>query len=406
MNQEAADPGPPVVPAVTSPSINSYADSVDALLLSSPTSSSRTPPLPLELHIDEDGASAGSTVVLTTSKFSQIQQRDDAVSLTSESISVSTTQSFLSQPEVSSTQISGPPEKSSSPGPAAQSSSPVVVSKSPSPGSMLKNTSPVLRAESPSPPDFKFSNLSQPHKSPSSQGPAEKDPTEPKISSPVTAPRFSSPVPKSASPVTVPNFSSPTTVPKSSSPEPVPKCSSPVSIPRLSSPVTIPHISSSPTVPRHSSPVTVPKSPASLTRKTYTLPGTSSPRASPVSLGAVPPNTQAGEAPDLTWPCREPLLDDALDRILAPNSPPGSVIPGDEDRSWEDEDGVYPDLSRDGAMTPMTESSWIEECFTPSTCPGTPDATLELPIQQPSAVERLSASGQVGGSTQLFQNKI
>lgn len=428
MNQEAADPslvpGPPVVPAVTSPSMNSYADSVDALLLSSPTSPSCTP-LPLELHIDEDGASAGSTVVLTTSRFSQIQQRHDGVSLTSESISVSTTQNSLSQPEVSSTQISGPPEKSSSPltagkgsspGPAAQSSSPVVVSKSPSPVSKLKNTSPVLRAESPSPPDLKFSNLTQPHKSPSSQGPAEKDKsplteaTEPKISSPVTAPRLSSPVPKSASPVTVPNFSSPTTAPKSSSPEPAPKCSSPISIPRLSSPVTIPHTSSSPTVPRHSSPVTVPKSPASLTRKTYTLPGTSSPRASPVSLGAVPPNSlsekPAGEALDLTWPCREPLLDDALDKILAPNSPPGSVIPGDEDRSWEDEDGVYPDLSRDGTMTPMTESSWIDECFTPSTCPGTPDATLELPIQQPSAVERLSASGQVGRSTELFQNKM
>lgn len=106
---------------------------------------------------------------------------------------------------------------------------------------------------------------------------------------------------------------------------------------------------------------------------------------------------------DLTWPCREPLLDDALDRLLSPDSVQASdnlssagVMPGAEDRSWEEEDGIYPDLSREGTLTPMTESSWIDECYTPSSCPGTPDATLDLPTQQPSAVERLSASGQVG----------
>lgn len=438
INQEAAEPtllaGSPVVQALTAPSINSHADSVDTLLLSSHTTPSCTP-LPLELHIDEDGcsaptASAASTVVVTTSKFSQIQQKDDGVSVTSEishveRLSVSATQNALSQLEVSSMQVStskvvasevsSPPEKSASPLTVGKSPSPssVVVSKSPSPVTMSKNGSPVLIAKSPSPSDLKFSNLSPFYKSPNpaltSQGPSAKEQspltetTEPKAVSPVPAPRLSSPVPKS------------------SSPETVPKCSSPLSIPRLSSPVTIPHIVSSPTLPRHSSPLTVPKSPASLGRKAYTLPGASSPRASPISLGAVPPNSlsppptekQAGERLDLTWPCREPQLDDALDKILAPNSPqldenqaPGLVIPGDEDRCWEDEDGVYPDLSRDGTMTPMTESSWIDECFTPSTCPGTPDATLELPVQQPSAVERLSASGQVGGSTELFQNKL
>ncbi|KAK5912836.1 hypothetical protein CesoFtcFv8_002672 [Champsocephalus esox] len=68
---------------------------------------------------------------------------------------------------------------------------------------------------------------------------------------------------------------------------------------------------------------------------------------------------------------------------------------GDDDRSWEEEEGCYTDYSREGTLTPMTESSWMDECPTPSTCPGTPDATLELPTQQPSAVERLSASGQL-----------
>ncbi|KAK5872819.1 hypothetical protein PBY51_013481 [Eleginops maclovinus] len=111
---------------------------------------------------------------------------------------------------------------------------------------------------------------------------------------------------------------------------------------------------------------------------------------------------QGGETSGLSWPCREPLLDEALDQLLAPNStqfslnqPPASFMPGDEDRSWEEEEGIYTDYSREGTLTPMTESSWMDECPTPSTCPGTPDATLELPTQQPSAVERLSASGQL-----------
>lgn len=84
---------------------------------------------------------------------------------------------------------------------------------------------------------------------------------------------------------------------------------------------------------------------------------------------------------------------------MSANQPPASFMPGDEYRSWEEEDGIDPDHSREGTLTPMTESSWIDECFTPSSCPGTPDATLELPTQQPSAVERLSTSGQVGLST-------
>ncbi|XP_040890897.1 nascent polypeptide-associated complex subunit alpha, muscle-specific form-like isoform X1 [Toxotes jaculatrix] len=450
VNQEAVDTslvaGSPAVQAVTAPSINSHAGSVDTLLLSSYTTPSCTP-LPLELHIDEDGCSvpttsAGSTVVIASSKFSQIQQKDDGVSVTSEishveSLSVSSTQKTPGQPEVhSSTQVSAtkvvaskvssPAEKrfspitvgkSSSPGPAAQSSSPVVVSKSPSPVTVSKNTSPILRAKSPSPPDLKWSNLSQSYKSPSPFPISHSPEAAAKNPSPVTMPTTTEAVPKSESPVMVPRLSSPIPVPMSASPETVPKCASPLSLPRLSSPVTIPNIPGSPTLPKSSSPVTVPKSetavpksPVSVTRKTYTVPGTSSPRASPVSLPTVPPRSlsppptekQAGEVLDLTWPCREPLLDDALGKLLSPdspqvgeNQPPASVIPGDEDRSWEEEDGIYPDLSREGTLTPLTESSWMDECFTPSTCPGTPDAALDLPIQQPSAVERLSASGQL-----------
>lgn len=463
MNQEAVDPslvaGSPVVQAVTAPSINPNMGSVDALLPSSYTTPSCTP-LPLELHIDEDGcsaltSSAGSTVVIVSSKslqYSQIQEIDDGGSVTPEishveSLGISSTiKTKVSLGKSLSPVTVG---RSSSPVPAASSSSPVVVPKSPSPVTVSINPSPILRAKSPSPPDLKYSNLSQSYKSPTpvpksySPVPISHSPEAvAKTASPVTVLRLSSPVPKSASPVTVPNISSPVTVPKSASPETVPKCASPVSIPRLSSPVpkiaspvtvpaaNVPKSSSPETLPKNaypvilprlSSPVTVPtcetavpKSPASITRKAYTVLGTSSPRASPVPLAATPSNSlsspptekQGGEMLDLTWPCREPLLDDALDKLLAShstqlseNQPSASVMSGDEDRSWEEEDGIYPDLSREGTLTPMTESSWMDECFTPSTCPGTPDAILDLPSQQPSAVERLSASGQVGRST-------
>nr|XP_046240325.1 mucin-17-like isoform X1 [Scatophagus argus] len=467
VNQEAVDPllvaATPVVQAVTAASINPNFGSVDTLLPSSYTTPACTP-LPLELHIDEDGCSAptsspSSTVVISSSKslqYSHIKQIDDVGIETSElshveSLSISSTTKSPHQTQVRSlthvsvTEVSSPVTvgRSSSPVTTTGSFSPVVGSKSPSPVTVSMNPGSLLRAKSSSPPDLKCANLSQPCKSPSplpkgsSQVSINHSP-EVKTATPhtvVTVARLSSPVPKSVSPVTVPNSSSPVTVPKSASPETVSKSASPVSIPRLSSPVTVPNISSSASVPKNSipeilqknagpvtlprlsSPVTVPKSetavlksPALATRKTHTVKGTSSPRASPVPLAAIPSSSlssptsekQGNGILDLTWPCREPLLDNALDKVLSPdsnqqseNQPHASVMPGDEDRFWDEEDGIYPDFSREGTLTPMTEASWMDECFTPSTCPGTPDATLDLPTQQPSAVERLSASGQL-----------
>ncbi|XP_069014485.1 nascent polypeptide-associated complex subunit alpha, muscle-specific form-like isoform X1 [Embiotoca jacksoni] len=473
VNQDAVDPllvaGSPVVQAVTDPSKTPYVDSVDTPLPSSYTTPSCTP-LPLELHIDEDGGSAPTSsprsTVIASSKslqYSQIQQKDDVGTVTSE---ISCIESFLmsstvkpsSQTEVNSpthmsitkvctSKVSSPLGKSlspvtvgrsSSPGPAAGSSSPIVASKSPLTPSKIP--SPILRAKSPSPSDITSKSPFPKSLSPSPQAVTKSDSpvTVPKAPSPVTVPKLSSPIPKSASPLTLPNICSTVAVPKSASPETVPMSASPVTIPRLSSPfpkiaspMTVPNISSYPVIPKSSSPETipknmsprlsspvtvpksesaVPKSPASIIRKAYSVPGTGSPRASPVYLAAVPSNSlyapptenQGGEALDLTWPCQEPVLDDALDKLLCSDSSqpgenqlPASVMPGDEDRFWEEEDGIYPDLSQEGTLTPMTESSWIDECLTPSTCPGTPDATLELPTQQPSAVERLSTSGQL-----------
>ncbi|KAG5840712.1 hypothetical protein ANANG_G00191600 [Anguilla anguilla] len=51
---------------------------------------------------------------------------------------------------------------------------------------------------------------------------------------------------------------------------------------------------------------------------------------------------------------------------------------------------------RDGTITPLTEASWMEGSLTPTSCPGSPDVQMDLPLLQPSAVERISASGHVG----------
>ncbi|XP_039468680.1 mucin-17-like isoform X1 [Oreochromis aureus] len=407
VNQDAVDPllvaGSPVIHPITNPPITPQIGSPDTPLPYSYTAPSCTP-LPLELHIDEDGGSALassplSAIVIASSKslqYSQIQQKANDGTVTSEishveSFSISSTVKTSSETEVDTpTHIIT--KESASPGPAATSSKPVVVSKSPV--TVSKSPSPTIKGKSPSPPDVEckspvLKSLSPAPVSHSPQAATQRD-------SPVTVPTTMETVPKSASPLTLPRLSSP----------------------KIASPVTIPNISSSPAVSKSSSPETVqkdtcPKSPAPVSGKTYTFPSSSSPRVSPVSVATVPSSSlyaplteiQGGEVLGLTWPCREPFLDDTLEKLLSTdstrpgeNQPPTAFVPGEEDRSWEEEDGFYPDLSLEGTLTPMTESSWMDECFTPSTCPGTPDATLDLPIQQPSAVERLSASGQVGGS--------
>ncbi|XP_017278332.1 paxillin a isoform X1 [Kryptolebias marmoratus] len=464
VNQDSGEP--PLVAIVQA--VTPHIDSEDTPLPSDYTALSCTP-LSLELHIDEDGCSVpassyGSSVTTASSKsfqYSHVQQRNDGGTVTSE---VSRLESFSTSKPFGQTEVSSPTHTlgtkvSTSTGVSARSSSPVAAK---SPLTVSKIASPILRdksrpvdVKSKSPVPKSFSPVHIGHSplavtnsySPLTVSTAAE--AAPKRASPVTVPRLSSPVPKSVSPVPVPAISSPLAIPKSASPDLFSKSASPLTIPRLSSPVprtasplTVPNIFSSSTfpkscgseiIPRSSSPVTLPrlsspvmvpkieslvaKSSPQVTRKTFAASGTSSPRASPVLSTTVPSNipngseTKGGNLLDLTWPCREPLLDDALDRILSPdssrlteNQPPASIMPTDEDRFWEEEDGIYPDLSREGTLTPMTEFSWMDECFTPSSCPGTPDVALDLPIQQPSAVERLSASGQVGNLTP--QNKL
>ncbi|XP_056886336.1 mucin-2-like isoform X2 [Takifugu flavidus] len=342
--------------------------------------------LPLELHIDEDGCSAlkssSSSVEVTSSRsfqHSELHKVDDGRSVVSEVFHV---ESFSVSHTIKPPCHSISTEEGSTTVP--KPSSPVLTPKSPSP--IPKDISPVPAS------DVRSSVTI-----PNNAGPD----TVPKSASPVPLPRLSSPVPKISDPVSIPNVSNSAFEPNDPSPETLTKNTGPVLQPRPPSPVADPN----------SEPVV--RSPAMVTRKTYTFTGINSPTASPVQPVVVrsksptsPPSYKQGsEVLDLTWPRRDPLLDQALGKLLSAdstslseNQPPVSVISGDEDRAWDEEDGFYPDFSREGTLTPMTESSWMDECFTPSTCPGTPDATLDLPMQQPSAVERLTASGQVGQS--------
>lgn len=446
VDQEVVEPPLCEVQAVPLTSVRASVGSVTSPTPSGYTTPSSTP-LPLELHIDEDGScplstsSVGSTFVTMSSKslqYSRADQLDDGDSVSAEicqleRLTVSNTTKFSSEIPSNASKVLSPLES-----PANVRQSPLLnsLSKSPSPVTVPLNTP---KSSSPC--------VESPVKKNDTPVPLTQTP-EGKSYSPIQ--RISSPVPKRASPVAVPNISCTASVQKDSSPEIPPKCASPIPFPRLASPVPktsalAPNLGCSWSEPKSSSPelsfkITGPVVPPKLAspvtgspngtlvqsppviRKTYTVPGSSSPRASPPpaasavvssSLSPSPFDRQGGDILDLKWPCRDPVLDDTLDKLLCPDSAqlretqtPVSLITGDEDRSWEEEDGMYPDYSREGTLTPMTESSWMDECFTPSTCPGTPDATLELPSQQPSAIERVSASGQVGRSTWLSQNKL
>jgi len=468
VNLEQADStlpagSPPAAPTAPTPSIYSH----DALLdISSPACdiSPSSTPLSFELHIDEDHAAPTScepTIASTTSskklQCSQTQQKDSCGTVSTEvvhSVAVSSVIKSLNQASeespahvapVKATAIksSTSPSITKSPSPVASGScpgtvgqtldsrGPIEVPRSPSPLLLSKGPCPIVEAESPSsveikrvsspvPPRKCASPVTLPKvfgssKAPSPMTVAKNLDTVPRCSSPVTVPRLSSP--KCSSPLTIPKISSPLTIPQSPSPalDTAPKCASPFAVQRFGSPAASSLSQSA--VARCSSPATV-------TKITYTVQRASSPRASPITLPGASSNSMSPppkDKPDMSWPCREPLLNDALDKLLAMGPSQlhtggnfddgasdlgGYSAHGDDDRLWEDEEGMYPSLSRDGTLTPMTESSWMDECMTPSTCPGTPDVMQDLPSQQPSAVERLSASGQVGLSPWGSRNKM
>ncbi|XP_028826853.1 paxillin a isoform X2 [Denticeps clupeoides] len=110
----------------------------------------------------------------------------------------------------------------------------------------------------------------------------------------------------------------------------------------------------------------------------------------------------------ITLPCPDPLLNEALDKLLTstlahPERPTLTKMAimdfqdttDEYDRKYNDDDLAMlgRQTPQDGSLTPMTDAGWIDD--SPTSCPGTPDVSLDLPLLQPSAVERLSASSQL-----------
>ncbi|XP_076859560.1 uncharacterized protein pxnb isoform X2 [Brachyhypopomus gauderio] len=231
-----------------------------------------------------------------------------------------------------------------------------------------------------------------------------------------------------------------------SSPEPKPAAPStsatsvPIALPLSESPII-----QTPSPPKHTSPhlTTPPKSFSPLMAPKVSSPRPPSEQSESVTVTPRPPPPARLETPAL-----EPSLDDALDDLLAMSfSKPVGDVPrmasaapklnfamrppvfeetivsmdrrvmqpdthteseaGDgllEDQSdcrselldWADMELKLPYDGADGSMTPMTEASWMDESLTPSSCPGTPDAQMDLPMLQPAnPMDRISASGHI-----------
>ncbi|XP_071235882.1 uncharacterized protein [Salvelinus alpinus] len=383
---ETKSPAAPASPVVVTRDPTGPGD----LQLEPPSDTSHScKPVPLELHIDEDAcsgppsstplsAASASSVLLASSQslqYTQIHTQLEGV--TDPSVRTTLTSHMESLTVVSNTTSHTLPKTPyPSVAPVVKYNSPAVYTKT------TKMPSPVTFAKTPSLVPFA------------------------KTLSPMT-------LVKTPSPITVAETLGPVMVAKSPSPVPIPKSLSPLPVAKSPRPVL---------VAKSPIPVSVAKSPTS---KTITLPQSAS--IDPSSpLKEKHPETPAAQlaepptaCPDLgiTWPCREPLLKDTLDRLLSFDFtlPEGEVehakethqdkeelyaMAGDKERTWEDKESINPRHStsldgREGTMTPLNKASWMDDCLTPSTCPGTPETTLDLPLNQPSAVERLSTSGQL-----------
>ncbi|XP_067095116.1 uncharacterized protein [Osmerus mordax] len=386
----------PAVPGACAPSLDLPLPSV---ITTSPSAS-----LPLKLHIDEEACSSHSSV--STSEPLTASSRSILSSQIHTKITGKSTESGVSSVTVLTSHTETLTVLSSTSGPVTLEAQGLqVASEDPSPLADHKTCYLVPVTKAPSP------------------VPVAKTP------SPV-------PVTKTPSPVPVTKTPSPVADHKTSSPVPVTKTPSPVPVTKTPSPVARSPI----LVAKSHSPVTVTTKPSPVS-----IASKKSPCSSPVPIPIVLSASRAAGAPSsvaytdvsehhsvqdlgITLPCCEPLLEDALDKLLAlhttkpeglgerakekqkpdkdelapsPVLNRGHAMSGEEQRTWrEEEEGIYPGQStplsgREGTLTPLTEASWMDDSLaTPCTCPGTPDGTLDVPLLQPSAVERLSTSGQ------------
>ncbi|TRY88753.1 hypothetical protein DNTS_029678 [Danionella cerebrum] len=203
----------------------------------------------------------------------------------------------------------------------------------------------------------------------------------PKLASPVSTPRISSPVAKSPSP--------PEMILSSNRFVDV-KCSSPMVVRKSPSPVTSIRAAKSP-IPGAFAKTQSPEPGISRrspmpTTITLPFPPVTSLTLTPKPSREKPEDSELGLL-GISLPCPEPLLEEALDKLLmstlsqpehpekAPSSPEGN----------DDEDD---ELLRLHQSAPQ---DWPDDFSFPEAS----DVSLDLPLLQPSAVERLSASGQL-----------
>ncbi|XP_067261906.1 uncharacterized protein [Chanodichthys erythropterus] len=224
-----------------------------------------------------------------------------------------------------------------------------------------------------------------------------------KASSPVTIRRISSPVAKSPSPPEVMKSSNRIVDVKSPSPGTTPKTSSPVVVRKSPSPITAVKATKSPV------PGVLAKSPSpepGITSKSpvptlITLPA---PPVSTLTLTPKPskekPETSEPGILGISLPCPKPLLEEALDKLLTSGlsqPEPVKLLEGYPASSEMNDDILEllhqstPEGGYKDTQIPLTEISWTDDPFNP----GASDVSLDLPLLQPSAVERLSASGQL-----------
>ncbi|XP_037338639.2 mucin-2-like isoform X2 [Pungitius pungitius] len=103
--------------------------------------------------------------------------------------------------------------------------------------------------------------------------------------------------------------------------------------------------------------------------------------------------------PDAFTSATNTITDDSVDEGTDGN---GDLDWADEELSMSFHDGLDGTMTpyterpyTDGSMTPLTEASWMDESMTPSSCPGTPDVALDLPLLQTPNMDRVSASGHI-----------
>uniref|UniRef100_A0A8C2GPK9 Paxillin n=1 Tax=Cyprinus carpio TaxID=7962 RepID=A0A8C2GPK9_CYPCA len=236
---------------------------------------------------------------------------------------------------------------------------------------------------------------------------------DPKISSPFSVTKNSPPVvPKASSPVITPRISkspSPPQVIKSSNRVVDVKSPSPITTVKTSTPVVVrksPSLVTAVRATKSPIPGTLAKSPSpepGITSKSP-VPTTISLPAPPVSTLTLTPKASK-EKPEsfelgilgISLPCPKPLLEEALDKLLMSSlSQPEPVKLGEgTPASLEVNDDILACFHQSTPSGGLKDVTWMDDPLNSTSFPEESDVSLDLPLLQPSAVERLSASGQI-----------